>query len=54
MRGEANVEVVRRIYEDGLFDLDHERLLALTAPEVEARHELRELYDAGDAVVALR
>jgi hypothetical protein len=33
--GDANVEVVRRIYEDGLFHLDHERLLALTAPEVE-------------------
>ena len=86
MPGGANVEVVRRIYEDGLFDLDHERLLALTAPEVEyvnppeaidpgirrgkaevaqglrnisghfdePHHELRELYDAGDAVVALR
>ena len=82
---EANAEIVRRIYEDGLVDHDHEQLLALAAEDVEyvnppeavdpgirrgkaevgqalrnisehfdsSRHELRELYDAGDAVVAL-
>jgi ketosteroid isomerase-like protein len=82
---EANVEIVRRIYEDGLIDRDHEQLLALFAPDVEYvnppeavdsgirrgkaevaqalhnlsesfeayRHVLRELYHAGDAVVAL-
>jgi ketosteroid isomerase-like protein len=81
----GNAEIVRQIYETGLIDRDHDRLLALTDPEVEYvnppeavdpgirrgkaevaqalrnisssfdayRHELREVYDAGDAVVAL-
>jgi ketosteroid isomerase-like protein len=85
VNAEGNVEVVRRIYEDGLFDRDHEQLLALSAPEVEYvnpadsvdpgirrgreevaralrnlsesfetyRNVLREVYDAGEAVVAL-
>jgi ketosteroid isomerase-like protein len=79
-----NVEVVRRIYEDGLFDRQPEQLLALAAPEVEfvnppeavdagvrrgitevarafqnisdsfdsTRHELHELFSAGDTVIA--
>ena len=79
-----NVEIVRRIYEHGLFDRHPEKLLALVAPDVEFvnppeaveagtrrglaevaqalqnvaqsfdsyRHELHELFDAGDAVVA--
>jgi ketosteroid isomerase-like protein len=82
---QGNVEIVRRIYEEGLFDRDHDQLLALSAPDVEYvnpaeavdpgirrgkaevaqalrnlsesfeayRHVLRELYDAGPAVVAL-
>ena len=85
MRSESNVEVVRRIYEGGLFDREPEQLLGLTSPEIEYvnppeavdpgtrhgregvaqalrnisesfdshRHELRELYDGGETVVAL-
>jgi ketosteroid isomerase-like protein len=85
VRAEGNAEIVRRIYEDGIFDGDPEQLLALTDPEVEYvnppeavdpgvrkgraevavalrnlsahfdayRHELRDLYDAGDTVVAV-
>ncbi len=81
---QENVEVVRRIYEDGLFDRHPEKLLALVDPEFEFvnppeaiepgvrrgvadaarvlqnvsqafdayRHELHELFDAGDSVVA--
>ena len=81
---EPNVEIVRRLYEDGLFDHRPERILALAAPDVvyvnppEAvdpgirrgieevglafqslsesfdsyRHELHELFDAGNSVVA--
>jgi ketosteroid isomerase-like protein len=80
-----NVELVRRIYEDGLFDRDPERVVQeFATPEIEyvnppeavepgvrrgqaevvdalrkssevfvsKRHELRELFDCGDAVVA--
>ena len=79
-----NVEIVRHIYESGLFDRDPEELLELATPDVEyvnppyavepgvrygrvavaqamrrfaevwekSRHELRELYDCGDTVVA--
>jgi len=79
-----NVEIVRHIYESGLFDRDPEELLELATPDVEyvnppyavepgvrygrvavaqamrrfaevwekSRHELRELYDCGDIVVA--
>jgi ketosteroid isomerase-like protein len=82
---ESNLEIVRRIYDDDLFDVHHEQLLALSSADVEyvnppeavepgtrrgkdevvqalrnisahfdqSRHELRELYDAGDSVVAL-
>ena len=78
-----NVEIVRRIYAEGLIDQDPERLLELVTPDIvfvnppEAvepgirrgraevaqamrsahesfdsyRHELRELFDCGDAVV---
>ena len=81
---EENVEIVRRIYEDGLMDRQPEQLLALATPDVEfvnppeavdpgvrrgiaevarafqnisdsfasIRHELHELFDAGDSVVA--
>jgi ketosteroid isomerase-like protein len=80
-----NLEIVRRIYQDGIFDGPPEKLLELTAPEIEYvnppeavdpgvrrgrdgltqamlnisesfsayRHELRELHDAGDSVVAV-
>jgi uncharacterized protein len=79
-----NVELVRRIYDDGLIDRDHARLIDLLSPDVEfvnppeavesgtrrgrdevaqtlaavehfdwASHELHELFDAGDSVVAL-
>ena len=80
-----NVEIVRHVYESGLFDRDPEELLEkLATPDIEyvnppyavepgvrrglvavaqamqrfaeaweeSRHELRELYDCGDAVVA--
>jgi ketosteroid isomerase-like protein len=82
--GSRNVEVVRHLYESGLFDGDPERVLDLAAPDVEyvnppyavetgtrrgreavagamrrfgepwdtSRHELHELYDCGDIVVA--
>jgi ketosteroid isomerase-like protein len=85
VRAEGNAEVVRRIYEDGIFDRDLEQLLALTDPEIEYvnppeavdpgirrgrsevaralrnisahfdayRHELRQLHDAGNSVVAV-
>jgi ketosteroid isomerase-like protein len=81
---EANVEIVRHLYESGLIDRDPEELLKLAIPDVEyvnppyavesgvrrglvavaramrrfaepweeSRHELRELYDCGDVVVA--
>ncbi len=81
---QENVEIVRRIYQDGLFDHQPERVLALAAPDMEYvnppeavdagvrrgtaevarafknlsesfdayRHELHELFDAGDSVVA--
>jgi ketosteroid isomerase-like protein len=81
---EENVEIVRRIYEEGLLDREPERILDLASPDVEYvnpreaidpgirrgrdetaralrnlsqsfdsyRHELRELFDCGDAVVA--
>ena len=32
---QENIELVRRIYDDGLLDRDHEGLLALTGPDVE-------------------
>ena len=79
-----NVDLVRRFYEEGLFDQDPEWLLELATPDityvnpeyaiepgvrrgpeavvramrgfaelwVESRHELHELFDAGDLVVA--
>jgi ketosteroid isomerase-like protein len=80
-----NVELVRRLYEDGLFDRDPERLVhEFASPDIEyvnppeavepgvrrgpaevveamrnsfelfesSRHELRELFDRRDAVVA--
>jgi ketosteroid isomerase-like protein len=80
-----NIELVRRIYEDGLLDRDPARVVhEFATPDVEyvnppdavesgvrrgragvvealrnsselfdsARHELRELFDGGDAVVA--
>jgi ketosteroid isomerase-like protein len=80
-----NVQLVRRIYEDGLFDRDPERVVhELASPDIEyvnppeavepgircghsevvealrnsselfdsSRHELHELFDRGDAVVA--
>ena len=82
---EENVEIVQRIYNDGLIDRDPKRLVdELAAPEIEYvnppeaadpgirrgraevnlafrrarqsfpayRHELRELFDHGDTVVA--
>jgi ketosteroid isomerase-like protein len=81
---QENVEIVRRIYEEGLIDRDPERLLDLATPDVEYvnppeavdpgvrrgraevaqalrnlsesfdsyRHEVRELFDRGDTVVA--
>jgi ketosteroid isomerase-like protein len=81
---QENVEIVRHIYESGLFDRDPEELLELATPDVEyinppyavepgvryglvavaqamrrfaevweeSRHELRELYDCGEIVVA--
>jgi ketosteroid isomerase-like protein len=81
---QENVEIVRHLYESGLFDRDPEDLLKLATSDVEyvnppyavepgvrrglvevaqamrrfaevwdeSRHELRELYDCGDAVVA--
>jgi ketosteroid isomerase-like protein len=81
---QENVELVRRIYQDGLFDDQPDQVLALAAPDVEYvnppeavdpgvrrgtaevarafqnisesfdsfRHELHELFDAGDSVVA--
>ena len=81
---QENVEIVRRIYEDGLFHHKPDGVLALVAPDVEYvnppeavdpgvrrgtaevarafqnlsesfdsyRHELHELFDAGDSVVA--
>jgi ketosteroid isomerase-like protein len=81
---EENVELVRHLYESGLFDRDPGELLQLATPDIEyvnapyavepgvrrgpvavgeamrrfaevwdtSRHELRELYDCGDVVVA--
>jgi ketosteroid isomerase-like protein len=80
-----NVEIVRRIYAEGLIDQDPERLLELVTPDIEFvnppeavepgirrgraevaqamrsahesfdsyRHELRELFDCGYAVVTV-
>ena len=81
---QENVEIVRRIYEDGLIDQRPDQIVALTTPDVEYvnppeavdpgvrrgtaevadafrnlsesfdsfRHELHELFDAGDSVIA--
>jgi ketosteroid isomerase-like protein len=81
---QENVDLVRHLYESGMFDRDPVELLKLAAPDVEyvnppyavepgvrrgpvavaqamrrfaevwdtSRHELRELYDCGDVVVA--
>ena len=81
---EENVEIVRYVYESGLFERDPDELLGLATPDLEyvnpphavepgvrrglvavaqamrcfaevweeSRHELRELYDRGNAVVA--
>jgi ketosteroid isomerase-like protein len=81
---QENVEIVRHIYESGLFDRDPEELLRLGTPDMEyvnpsyavepgvrrglaavgqamrrfaegwdqSRHELNQLYDCGDVVVA--
>ena len=81
---QENVEIVRHLYESGLFDGDPEELMKLATPDVEyvnppyavepgvrrglaavtramrafaevweeSRHELRDLYDFGDVVVA--
>ena len=81
---QANVEIVRHLYESGMFDRDPDELLQLATPDIEyvnppyavepgvrrgpaavgkamrkfaepwdtARHELLELYDCGDVVVA--
>ena len=81
---QENLDVVRRIYADGLIDRDPEWLLDLATPDIEyvnppnaaepgvrrgpaevvramrgfaqpwrdSRHELHELFDCGDAVVA--
>src|SRR3954453_12265219 len=81
---QENVEAIRRIYDDGLIDLDPEWLLEIATPDIEyvnppnavetgirrgpaevvramrgfaeiweeSRHELHELFDCGDAVVA--
>lgn len=81
---QENLDVVRRIYADGLIDQDPEWLLDLATPDIEyvnppnavepgvrrgpaevvramrgfaqpwrdSRHELHELFDCGDAVVA--
>jgi len=81
---QENVEVVRRIYEEGLIDRDPEQILELATPDIEYvnppeaidsgtrrghmevaqalrspselfdsyRHDLHELYDCGETVVA--
>ena len=81
---EENVELVRHLYESGMFDRDPDELLQLATPDIEyvnpsyavepgvrrglvavaqamrrfaevwdtSRHELQELYDCGDVVVA--
>ncbi len=81
---QENVEIVRRIYDEGLIDKDPEWLLELATPDIEyvnpphavergvrhgpdevvramrafaevwekSRHELHELFDCGDIVVA--
>ena len=81
---QENVELVRHIYESGLFDSDPEELMTLATVDIEyvnppyavepgvrsgpiavaqamrrfaevweeSRHEVRELYDCGDVVVA--
>ncbi len=81
---QENVEIVRRIYEEGLIDQDPEWLLELATPDIEyvnppyavepgvrrgpvevvramrafnevwekSRHQLHELFDCGDIVVA--
>ena len=81
---QQNVEIVRRIYEEGLLDRDQAAILELATPDIEyvnppeaieqgirrgpaevaqamrsfaepfdsSRHELHELFDCGDTVVA--
>src|SRR5690349_24579004 len=81
---QENVEIVRNLYESGMFDRDPEELLELATPDIEyvnppyavepgvrhgraavaqamrrfaepwdhSHHELRELYDCGQRVVA--
>ena len=81
---QENIALVRRFYEEGLFDQDPEWLLELATPDIEyvnpsyavepgvrrgpeavvramrgfaevweeSRHELHELFDGGDVVVA--
>ena len=81
---QENVEIVRRIYDEGLIDKDPEWLLELATPDIEyvnppeavepgvrrgpvevvramrafgevwerSRHELHQLFDCGDIVVA--
>jgi ketosteroid isomerase-like protein len=81
---QKNVEIVRRIYDEGLIDEDPEWLLELATPDIEyvnppyavepgvrrgplevvramrafgevwerSRHELHDLFDCGDVVVA--
>jgi len=81
---QENVEAIRRIYDEGLIDLDPEWLFEIATPDIEyvnppnaveagirrgpaevvramrgfaeiweeSRHELHELFDCGDAVVA--
>ncbi len=81
---QENVEIVRRIYDEGLIDQDPQWLLELATPDIEyvnppyavepgvrhgpvevvramrafgevwekSRHELHELFDCGDIVVA--
>jgi ketosteroid isomerase-like protein len=81
---QQNVDLVRHVYESGLFDRDPDELLKLATPDIEyvnppyavepgvrhgvaavteamrrfaevwdaSRHELRELHDRGDVVVA--
>ena len=85
MSAHGYLELVRHIYDSGLFDHDHEALLELTAPDIEyvnppeavdpgtrqgrdavaealrntsdyfdiAQHELLDLFDGGDTVVAV-
>jgi ketosteroid isomerase-like protein len=81
---QQNVEIVRHLYDSGMFDRDPDELLKLATPDIEyvnpsyavepgvrrgldavaqamrrfaevwdtSRHELHDLYDCGDVVVA--